>query len=320
MANSKISALPSATTPLAGTETLPVVQSSTTKQVSVANLTAGRAVSAASLALTTSPLPATSGGTGTATAFTSGSVIFASASGVYSQDNTNFFWDDANNRLGLGTSTPATGFHLFNTTARPFTAGNFSATWSFGQTGANFAFRENSSVSDFVSIDGNNGNTTIGVGNLIIGTSGKGIDFSATPGTGTSELFADYEEGDFTPTIAGSGTSGTGTYTTQVGKYTKVGRTVSFEVTLTWTNLTGATGILVMNGLPFTSANVAGLATPVTTIADSVALAAGYYMQNFIFANSTQVAIRQFPSGNGTAAAVGLVTSGTIYLSGTYIV
>jgi hypothetical protein len=45
MANSKISALTSATTPLAGTETLPVVQSSTTKQVSVANLTAGRAVS-----------------------------------------------------------------------------------------------------------------------------------------------------------------------------------------------------------------------------------------------------------------------------------
>jgi hypothetical protein len=44
MANSKISALTSAATPLAGTETLPVVQSSTTKQVSVANLTVGRTV------------------------------------------------------------------------------------------------------------------------------------------------------------------------------------------------------------------------------------------------------------------------------------
>ena len=64
MANSKISALTSATTPLAGTEVLPVVQSSATKQVSVANLTAGRAVSAASLSLTTTPLAASSGGTG----------------------------------------------------------------------------------------------------------------------------------------------------------------------------------------------------------------------------------------------------------------
>ncbi len=52
MADVKISALPASTTPLAGTEVLPIVQSSTTKQVSVANLTAGRAVSAASLAAT----------------------------------------------------------------------------------------------------------------------------------------------------------------------------------------------------------------------------------------------------------------------------
>jgi len=62
MADTKISALPASTVPLAGTEVLPIVQSSATKQVSVANLTAGRAVSASSLALTT-PLPITSGGT-----------------------------------------------------------------------------------------------------------------------------------------------------------------------------------------------------------------------------------------------------------------
>jgi hypothetical protein len=46
MADTKISALPASTTPLAGTEVLPIVQSSATKQVSVANLTAGRVISA----------------------------------------------------------------------------------------------------------------------------------------------------------------------------------------------------------------------------------------------------------------------------------
>lgn len=46
MADLKISQLTGATTPLAGTEVLPVVQSGVTKQVSVANLTAGRVVSA----------------------------------------------------------------------------------------------------------------------------------------------------------------------------------------------------------------------------------------------------------------------------------
>lgn len=46
MADKKISALPASSTPLAGTEVLPIVQSGSTVQVSVANLTAGRVVDA----------------------------------------------------------------------------------------------------------------------------------------------------------------------------------------------------------------------------------------------------------------------------------
>lgn len=53
MADLKISALTSATTPLAGTEVLPIVQSTTTKKVTINNLTAGRAVSANSFAVGT---------------------------------------------------------------------------------------------------------------------------------------------------------------------------------------------------------------------------------------------------------------------------
>ena len=49
MADKKISALTGATTPLAGTEVLPIVQGGNTVKVSVANLTAGRAVSGTSL-------------------------------------------------------------------------------------------------------------------------------------------------------------------------------------------------------------------------------------------------------------------------------
>jgi len=45
MANTKISALTSSTTPLAGTEVLPIVQSSATVKVAVSDLTAGRSVS-----------------------------------------------------------------------------------------------------------------------------------------------------------------------------------------------------------------------------------------------------------------------------------
>jgi hypothetical protein len=86
------------------------------------------------------------------------------------------------------------------------------------------------------------GDQTIVDGNLVIATSGKGIDFSATPGTGTSELLADYEEGTWTPTAAGMGTI---TY----ASYTKVGRQVTC-----WFQFTSAGSIGDVGGLPFSQA------------------------------------------------------------------
>lgn len=56
MADKKISALTGASTPLAGTEVLPIVQGGATVNVSVANLTAGRAISASSLTASTGDL------------------------------------------------------------------------------------------------------------------------------------------------------------------------------------------------------------------------------------------------------------------------
>jgi hypothetical protein len=47
------------------------------------------------------------------TALTTGSVPFIGASGALLQDNANFFWDDTNNRLGLGTNAPTTALDVF---------------------------------------------------------------------------------------------------------------------------------------------------------------------------------------------------------------
>ena len=55
----------------------------------------------------TGTLPVSKGGTGTETQFTAGSVVFAGAGGVYSQNNSGLFWDNANGSLGLGTSSPS---------------------------------------------------------------------------------------------------------------------------------------------------------------------------------------------------------------------
>ena len=62
------------------------------------------------------------GGTGTGTAFTPGSVVFAGASGVYAQDNANLFYDDTNNRLGVGTAAPVKAFHAADGGGTPASA------------------------------------------------------------------------------------------------------------------------------------------------------------------------------------------------------
>ena len=77
----------------------------------------------------TGTLAVSRGGTGTGTAFTAGSVVFAGASGVYSQNNAQFFWDNTNNYLGIGTATPAQKLHVLgNTRQDALYTGTFGST------------------------------------------------------------------------------------------------------------------------------------------------------------------------------------------------
>jgi hypothetical protein len=100
------------------------------------------------------------------------------------------------------------------------------------------------------------GDQTIVNGNLVIGTSGKGIDFSATPGTGTSELLSDYEEGVWTATL-NAGTSGSITLNAsyQTGTYTKVGRLVTVTGQFIVDSVASPAGKLTIDGLPFAISN-----------------------------------------------------------------
>jgi hypothetical protein len=145
MADTKISALTASTTPLAGTEVLPIVQSGTTKKVSVANLTAGRAVSVGSLA-------------------SSGSVSIGTG-GPYA--------------VGSVYSDASWGM-LF--TAAQASPANAEYAWL------------NSAGTELARID-TNGNTTIKLGSLVIGTAGKGITgssaFSVTLANGASGTLVD---------------------------------------------------------------------------------------------------------------------------------
>jgi len=106
---------------------------------------------------------------------------------------------------------------------------------------------------------------TLTAGNLIP-ANGYGVDFSATPGTGTSELLDDYEEGTWSPT------SVVGTATAVSGVYTKIGRQVTVLGSLTFPVQVNAS-IAAIGNLPFTSNSIAsGGAVRYTTLGSTLFL------------------------------------------------
>jgi len=96
------------------------------------------------------------------------------------------------------------------------------------------------------------GNVEIKTGNLIIGTSGKGIDFSATGDSGAtgvsnmSEVLDDYEEGDWDPTLPDSD-GGVGS---QAGWYVKIGKMVIVQFSYVCLTNSDSSGHKVA-GFPF---------------------------------------------------------------------
>jgi hypothetical protein len=114
------------------------------------------------------------------------------------------------------------------------------------------------------------GDVTVSTGNLVIGTAGKGIDFSAnTGGAGkSSQLLDDYEEGTLTGTIT-CGTSGTVTldagYNTL--SYTKIGGVVHVFGNLSVTSVSSPVGYFTIP-LPFACVNLGDSAG--TTVANIV--------------------------------------------------
>jgi hypothetical protein len=173
-------------------------------------------------------------------------------------------------KVGIGTATPA---HTLQVQAASgnimsFTDGTTPGSLYSGGGYAGFTIPAASSgffinpAGNFATISTNGvenvrvesaGNLKVNYGNLIIGTSGKGIDFSATAnssGTMTSELLNDYEEGTFTPTVtAQAGIPVTTTVNT--ASYTKIGRVVVVQIDISIVAAGTASSSLIFS-LPFT--------------------------------------------------------------------
>ena len=162
-------------------------------------------------------------------------------------------------------------------------------------------------INGALEVDG--GDVTISAGNLVIGTSGKGIDFSATAGTGTSELFDDYEEGTWTPTLIGS-TSGSATLTVTSSSYVKVGSLVTASAYLSAIDLNAddIVGNMYIDGLPFSvgTSNLQGVSITYQSLSTTFPVISGRIVSSTIRLNQNtrNISLARSDSTAGTGAAI----------------
>lgn len=165
MSDVKISNLPASTTPLAGSEVLPIVQSGVTKKVSVDNLTAGKAISTAGV---------------TDTSLTASKPVFTDASKKLTSSGT------------LATDQGGTGLTAFTANRIFYASSTSTIAQSAGLTfnGTNFATTGTSSASSFTSTGGRSSfsaaSEAFAVGAKYVSTGGT-VFFGAVDGTSTPD-------------------------------------------------------------------------------------------------------------------------------------
>ena len=170
----------------------------------------------------------------------------------------------------------------------------------------NLEFNNNGTGLNFLMAD--DGDFHIVDGDLVISTSGHGIDFSATSDASgaANELLDDYEEGTFTLSVTqgGGGINGT-------GQYTKVGRLVAFTIDA---SLTGSRNYqdFILDGLPYTCG---GQWTSVSGYAQSYTGTQNSKFTPVVRANNTELYIQRFGS-NVPGDNLG---SGYFNIGGTYL-
>ena len=163
--------------------------------------------------------------------------------------------DAANNRVGVGTTSPADHLAVVASGANA----HISVDRSDGATGRTVLIHSSS---------GGQLQTT-GSAPLIFGTadtergrflSGGGLTFNGD--TATANALDDYEEGTFTPNLKGTTTDPTVSYNSRYGTYTKVGNLVLCQISVDMSSVSGGSGSAIIGDLPFTAANNGANSSP----------------------------------------------------------
>jgi hypothetical protein len=152
-------------------------------------------------------------------------------------------------------------------------------------------------------------------GYLRMASGSLGIQFNGD--TAAANALDDYEEGSFTPTIAGATTAGTGTYSRQVGRYTKIGDQVRVNIALIWSAHTG-TGTMRILGLPFTTVNIAGTDGVCAILPSNITSPASTIVTGITVQGQTRINLYSTAIATSVSNLLAIDTAGTINLTVIY--
>lgn len=129
--------------------------------------------------------------------------------------------------------------------------------------------------------------------------------------------------GVFTPTIIGSSTAGSQTYDSQVGRYTRVGNTVTFWLFVDISAKdAGIAGNVLIGGLPFDASSDLNQAVSVGDC-KGVNLTAGYTQTaGIVLAGARTIQLQQLGDNvTGAAVAVSAIAADTsLTVAGSYLI
>ena len=175
-------------------------------------------------------------------------VAEATVTGDLTVDTNTLVVDAANNRVGVGTASPAVNLDIVEDSASTDAIlGITAGTGGRAQIRSEAQSDGTSSVLSFHTMSGSN---TSEVGRWL---AGGGLTFNGD--TAAANALDDYEEGSYTPQISATNGIGTLTYSAQTGRYTKVGNRVMFNAYVK-INQKGTVAGLLRITTPFTPANI----------------------------------------------------------------
>jgi hypothetical protein len=145
---------------------------------------------------------------------------------------------------------------------------------------------------------------------------GVGICFPATQdASSNANTLDDYEEGTFTPTVAGASSAGTATYSQQEGYYVKIGGFVKVYGRVAFTGSTGS-GRLLLKGLPF--ANVGGDGPADNGYWNYGIVASGYTVTPLLPSGATNIDYYQYAQDGGSTTQLNIAGGGNFTFGATY--